>query len=544
MKVLIVIPARGGSKGIPKKNIRLMLNQPLISYCISNALQSAFSSDVVVSTDDEEIARISKHYGAHIIMRPSELASDSIPLDPVVYHAVHEMEKQKDYRYDVVITMQPTSPLLKRETLDTAIRYFLDHDFDTVLSGINKPHLSWTERDGEIVPVYEKRLNRQYLPKNLMETGAFFISKRTFIEKDNRFGTKISVFEIGENEAIDIDTPQDWWIAEKELSKKNILIRVEGYSEIGLGHIYRGLLIAYHLIDHNIRFLVSEKSDLGIKKIESSHFPYAVIQNEQDVVKEIKNFKCDIIVNDMLDTDEKYVQLLKSSGVRVVNFEDLGQGARLADAVINDLYEKKNQLEHHYWGCNYYCIRDEFLLAKPSGFREKVEEVLVIFGGTDPCNLTKKLFDVIQKIENDKIHYTFILGMGYKNANALIEDSKSNHLNVEIIQDVKLMTEYMSKADIAISSQGRTMFELASMGVPSILLAQNKREQHHEFGYMSNGFINLGLGTEVEADTIKETLLWLIKSPQIRSQMKEQMRKKDLRQGIERVVKIILDRNI
>ena len=99
----------------------------------------------------------------------------------------------------------------------------------------------------------------------------------------------------------------------------------------------------------------------------------------------------------------------------------------------------------------------------------------------------------------------------------------------------------MGKADIAISSQGRTMLELASMAVPTILLAQNGREQHHEFGYLKNGFINLGLGSEVEDQTIRETLLWLFNSPQIRKQMKDQMMKADLKKGIKRVVKIILN---
>jgi spore coat polysaccharide biosynthesis predicted glycosyltransferase SpsG len=477
-------------------------------------------------------------------MRPENLATDIVTLDPVIFHAMNEMEKAQNIQYDIIITMQPTSPLLKRETLDAAIEYFISNDFDTVLSGINKPHLSWTEKEAKIVPAYEKRLNRQYLPKNLMETGAFFISKREFVEGHSRFGPNVSVYEISENEAIDIDTPQDWWIAEKELSKQNVLIRVEGHSEIGLGHIYRGLLIAYNLIDHNVKFVLSEKSDLGIKKIEASHFPYSVIQNDNDIVNLIKDFNCDILVNDMLDTEEEYVHLCKSTGVRVVNFEDLGQGAKLADAVINDLYEKKNELSNHYWGSEYYCIRDEFLLAQPSVFRENVEEILVIFGGTDPCNLTKRLFDVVEKINDDKIHYTFILGMGYTRTNELIEKSKIQNLNVDFIQDVKLMTEYIGKADIAISSQGRTMLELASMGVPTILMAQNKREQHHEFGYLQNGFINLGLGSEVEDDTIKQTLLWLINSPQIRKQMKDQMKKKDLKKGIDRVKSIILDRNI
>ena len=154
-KILVVIPARGGSKGIPRKNVRLMVGKPLISYSIENALNSNYDLDVVVSTDDEEIARISSSYGARVIMRPENLATDSVTLDPVIFHAMNEMEKDKNIKYDIVITMQPTSPLLKIETLDAAIQYFIKNDFDTVLSGINKPHLSWTEQEGKIVPAYK-----------------------------------------------------------------------------------------------------------------------------------------------------------------------------------------------------------------------------------------------------------------------------------------------------------------------------------------------------------------------------------------------------
>lgn len=538
MNILVIIPARGGSKGIPRKNVRLLAGQPLISYSIKNAFSSKHNLEVVISTDDEEIARIATIYGAKVVMRPRHLATDGITLDPVIYHAMNVIENEKGIKYDTVITMQATSPLLKTKTLDAAIDYFKINNFDTVLSGINKPHLSWTEKKGRIVPAYEERLNRQYLPKNLHETGAFFISKREFVKAHCRFGPNVSVFEVSENEAIDIDTPQDWWIAEKEFFKKNILIRVEGYSEIGLGHIYRGLLLAYNLIDHNIKFVLSEKSSIGIEKIKASYFPFSVIKNDEEIINQIDDFNCDILLNDILDTSEDYMKICESTGVRVVNFEDLGPGARYADAVINDLYDKKNDSNNHYWGTDYYCIKDEFLLAKPAKFKEKVQEVLIIFGGTDPCNLTKRVFYIVQAIDSS-IHYTFILGMGYKNANRLIASSKDK-ANISIIQDVKLMTEYMGKADIAISSQGRTMLELASMGVPTILLAQNEREQHHEFGYLKNGFINLGVGSAVEDKTIKQTLLWLINSPQIRKQMKDQMGKKDLNKGLARVKNIIL----
>ncbi len=545
MNTLVVIPARGGSKGIPRKNVRLMCGKPLIAYSIMNALNSTLDLDVVVSTDDEEIERIALSYGVKVIKRPEELATDHITLDPVIHHAVSEMEASSNKEYDIVITMQPTSPLLKTVTLDSALKHFIKNNFDSIISGINHPHLAWTETEGKIMPLYKERLNRQYLPKHLVETGAFFITKRKFVKENSRFGPKVSIYEVPEDEATDIDTPQDWWIAEKELLKKNILIRTDGYSEIGLGHIYRCLLLAYNLIDHNIRFIISNQSDIGIKKIHESHFPYTIIEDDYEIGELIKKHRCDILINDILDTDKNYIKHCKNMGIRVVNFEDMGTGAIYADAVINDLYEKGNDYKNHYWGSDYYCIRDEFLLAEPAKFKKDVEEILIIFGGTDPCNLTYRLFEIVKSIPNNNdIHYTFILGMGYKNSDKLISAVNKLNLNIEVIKDVKLMTEYMGRADIAISSQGRTMLELASMAVPTILLAQNEREKHHEFGYLKNGFINLGLGSEVEDQTIRETLLWLINSPQIRKQMKNQMLKKDLKQGIQRVINIILDRDI
>jgi CMP-N-acetylneuraminic acid synthetase/spore coat polysaccharide biosynthesis predicted glycosyltransferase SpsG len=545
MNFLVVIPARGGSKGIPKKNVRLMVGKPLISYSIGNALHSKYDLDVVVSTDDDEIERISIMYGAEVIKRPSQLATDNVTLDPVIYHAVTEMTKNKKKNYDVIITMQPTSPLLKSSTLDSAIEYFLANNFDTVISGVNRPHLSWTEIDGRCIPQYKERLNRQYLPKNYLETGAFFISKIDFVHENSRFGSNVSVFEVSDNESIDIDSPQDWWVAEKELSKKSIIIRTDGYSEIGLGHIYRALLLAYNLIDHDIRFVISNKSDIGIEKIKNSHFSYEVINNNYEIGTLIEKYQCDILINDILDTDAAYIQYCKQRGIRVVNFEDLGSGADYADAVINDLYEKQKEGKNYYWGSDYYCIRDEFLLANPSNFNNDVKEVLIIFGGTDPCDLTGRLFDIVKSLqEGNNVHFTFILGMGYSKAEQLMHNVKKMNINVDIIQNVKLMTEYMRRTDIAISSQGRTMLELASMAVPTILLAQNNRELHHEFGYLKNGFINLGLGNEVHNQTIRETLLWLINCPEIRVQMRNQMLESDLKSGIKRVIKIILNENL
>jgi spore coat polysaccharide biosynthesis predicted glycosyltransferase SpsG len=495
--------------------------------------------DIIVSTDDEEIKHVAESFGAGTLDRPESLAGDSVTLDPVIFHAVNKMEEIKGYKYDIVITMQPTSPKLSSDTLNKAIDYLIQNNYDTVLSGVNDPHLSWRIEDGKCVPNYTKRLNRQYLPKDLKETGAFVITRREFVQENSRFGSNVSVYEVPESESGDIDTVQDWCVAEMELNKKTILIRVDGYPQIGMGHVYRGLQIAYGLMEHKIIFVLSEKSEIGIAKIESSHYPFEVIKADEEILGLIDKYNADIVINDILNTTEEYVGKLKEKGIRVVNFEDLGTGAYAADATVNALYDGENN-DTIFFGSDYYLIRDEFVIAKPKEFCETPNEILVLFGGTDPQNLTKKTLNALLSIDEiDKMHITVILGMGYDKKDE-IEKIAGDKSNVTIVQDVKLMSEYMSKADIAIGSQGRTMLELAAMGVPTVLMSQNSREATHEFGGIKNGYLNLGAGADVDETTIGKTVDWLINCPSIRKNMREQMLTRDLRHGMMRVKKIIL----
>lgn len=223
MKTLIVIPARGGSKRIPRKNVRIMCGKPLIVYSIENAksLRQDFDVDVCVSTDDEELLSIVMKRGVDVIRRPIELATDKVTLDPVIYHAVLEMEKKNGCKYDTVITMQATSPTLKKETIKAALKFFSESDYDTIISAMNKPHLSWGVKDGKIVKNYEKRLNSQELPANYLETGGFLITKRECVSESGRIGENVNIFEISEDEAVDIDTYSDWVLCENILKRKD-----------------------------------------------------------------------------------------------------------------------------------------------------------------------------------------------------------------------------------------------------------------------------------------------------------------------------------
>ena len=501
MQIVAVIPARGGSKGIPKKNIRLMYGKPLISYSINNAKNSHYITDVFVTTDSDEIAEVAEEYGAEVIKRDESLSSDLVTLDPVIYHAKNCAEKIKNKKYDVVVTLQPTSPLLKVATLDNAIEYFIKGNFDTVISVINKPHLSWGKKENKIVPLYKERKNRQELPPQYFETGAFLIAKSDAVKNNTRIGENVSVFEVPEEESIDIDDKNDWLLTENIMKRKKIIFRVEGYKELGLGHIYNCITLAFSMIEHDTLLVISEKSIEGIEKIRETNLPYKIIKNDRDIDKIIKDFKPDIWVNDCLNTTKEYIESLKSKIKRVVTIEDLGSGIEVADAVINALYDSVNN-KHVYSGYKYVCLRDEFQAEQPVKFTEKVKNVLIMFGGTDPANLNKMLYNSILKFSEKykDIKFNFITGIGYdneKNGVITLEDK-----NIYVYPNVPRVTKYMKHADLAITSQGRTIFELAAMGVPSIVLSQNKREQTHLFARLEHGFLNLGIGKEVDQDLL------------------------------------------
>ena len=541
MKILAVIPARGGSKGIPRKNIRLLHGKPLISYAIENALICGDITDVVVSSDNDEILSIAGKYPISTITRSAELSGDAVTLDPVIHDAVLQMEERKKLRYDVVVTMQPTSPLLKSETLKTAITQFIADDKDSYISVVNRAHLTWSKSESGYTPNYAERLNRQKLPPLYFETGAFFISRRDCVTPTGRLGTNVSVFEIPEDEAVDIDSPVDWQICDAVLNKKRIVFRCDGHKELGMGHIYHCLTLAYHFIGHEIMFVTREQHREGLEKLRSSFMPVTTIQNDEDFYHFLSEWNADVVVNDCLDTTVDYIQKLKSLTKRVVTIEDLGPGSKYADAVINALYSKNDADKQYFFGEKYHCLRDEFVTAEPKEFSQKVHEVLVLFGGTDPSNLTKMVYSSLPRLhaQFSETHFTIITGAGYSaEENGILS---SDELNVTVVSDVKRITDYMEKADLAITSQGRTVFELACLGVPSVVMAQNEREQLHTFAEMKNGFVNLGLGINISSDTIERTVSWLIETPQVRKEMRSLMLQHDLKKGVKRIADIILN---
>ena len=541
MRILAVIPARGGSKGIPRKNIRLMNGKPLIAYAIANATASQYITDVFVTTDNREIADVARLCGAKIIERDERLSTDLITLDPVVYHAKQQAEQQCQCFFDFVITMQPTSPLLKTSTLDRAIAQAIQNKYDTVISVVNKPHLSWGRNlDGKLFPLYEERKNRQELPPRYMETGAFVIARGNCVKENTRIGKNVSVFEVDERESIDIDDANDWVLTESLMRRKRIIFRVDGYIELGLGHIYNCITLAFSMIEHDILLVTNAQAETGIKKIKETNLPYRVFQREEELKEIIDSYRPDIWVNDCLNTTEEYIGRLKMLVPRVVTIEDLGSGVKVADAVINALYAEDEPRKNVYSGYKYVCLRDEFQIETPKDFSSEVKNVVVMFGGTDPSNLNKLVYDAVFSKNGifKNIRFFFITGIGYDNEmNGVVTCSERN---IFVYPNVPRVTKYLSEADLVVMGQGRSIFEAACMGVPAIVLSQNERESTHSFAQMEHGFLNLGLGKKVDASLITNTLEWLINTPSVRENMRDLMLNTPLKSGLERVKHIIL----
>ncbi len=543
MKLLIVIPARGGSKRIPRKNVRLMCGLPLILYSVRNAaaLSREYDCDIAVSTDDEELEYIVQNECTMVIRREQALCGDNVTLDPVIYDAIQKAEERFSCRYDAVVTMQATSPTLRSETLSGAVRYFLEGGYDTVISVVNRPHLSWKkDAGGNIVKNYDERLNSQLLPANYLETGGFVISRREAVSENSRIGEKISVYEVPPAESVDIDSDDDWIAAEAILKRRRILFRLVGQRLLGTGHIYRCLSLAGRLIGNEVLLVTDAESDIGIEKLKASNFPYEVVKDDAEFEELLRRYRPDIVVNDVLDTTRELLCMERKYTSRIVNFEDEGEGAAGADAVINALYENRpHKLSNVYEGPDYYFIRDEFLIEQPGEFSEQCRNVLVLFGGSDPSDLTGRLYEICQVLHDKKkdVAFHFLTGMGYQHKEKIVSLPEKN---IFIHHDAKRVSRYMKEADLAVTSQGRTIYELASMGVPAIVLAQNEREAEHVFAGIQNGFINLGIGSRTDAITIIQTIQWLMNTPNVRREMRNIELTKEFAKGQKRVIDLIL----
>jgi CMP-N,N'-diacetyllegionaminic acid synthase len=224
MNVLAIIPARGGSKGIPGKNIKKINGKPLLHYTISASLKSKFISKTIVSTDDIKIAKIAKKIGAEIIIRPKNLANDKAQIEPAIDHVLELLKNKEKYVPDVIILLQNTSPLRTSKHIDNAFNKFKRKKLDSILSASPSHQFIWRTRNQIAKPFnYDPnhRLNRQEISKDFKENGAIYITKyKNFIKSKCRISGKTGIFEMAEEQSFEVDSKTDFAIIEFLLKKQ------------------------------------------------------------------------------------------------------------------------------------------------------------------------------------------------------------------------------------------------------------------------------------------------------------------------------------
>lgn len=213
MRILAIIPARGGSKGLPGKNIRPLAGKPLMAHSIDVARACPLVTEVVVSSDSDEIGDVAMSHGALFVKRPAELAQDTSPTEPVLQHSLLVRERETQ-AFDAVLFLQPTSPLRSLEDVSEAIRLFSERSCDTLFSAYVFHGYRYRYEDGIAHKLYEARGRRQDREEEYVENGAIYLARAELIREGKLFGERLSLSVMPQSRSVDIDTIEDLRLAE------------------------------------------------------------------------------------------------------------------------------------------------------------------------------------------------------------------------------------------------------------------------------------------------------------------------------------------
>lgn len=217
--VIAVIPARGGSKGVPRKNIKLLRGVPVIAYSIESARNSPSIERVIVSTDDAKIGEISRSYGAEVIWRPDEISGDTASSEAALLHALDYLRDTEAYNPDLVVFLQATSPLRQYEDIQNAIDKLVKEKADSLFSACSTHGFIWRKQGSELSSLtydYFKRPRRQDIGEDLIENGSIYIFKPWVLrEFNNRLGGVIGVYKMSPLDSFQIDAEEDFILIEK-----------------------------------------------------------------------------------------------------------------------------------------------------------------------------------------------------------------------------------------------------------------------------------------------------------------------------------------
>ncbi len=322
------------------------------------------------------------------------------------------------------------------------------------------------------------------------------------------------LFETPPAESVDIDTLDDFDAVRRRLERGTVILRVKANRHIGTGHLYHSLALADELQDHRVEFLLKDCDGVVEERLRERGWTFTVETDLGTALDAILDGSPTVLVNDILDTTPADVAPAVARDCKVVNVEDLGEGARFADWVVNALYPPNDGVPHAATGPDYTTLRTEFLALPHKEYRATPRRVLVTFGGSDPARLTGRVARALSKARTEEIRV--IVGPVAK-----VDDVPEG---VTVLTDINSMASEMLEADLIVTSAGRTVYEAAATGTPVVVIAQNARESTHAHLSLESGVIFLGLGPLVDDEHVVEVVDRLLDDPTLREELGEKLR--------------------
>lgn len=553
LRVLAIVPARGGSDPVPYLNIKRLGDCPLLAHTLQAARAAPCIDRLVVSTDDPQVAEVARSWGAEVpFLRPRDLAGDIPSLKPVITHAVREME-QRGARADVVVVLQATTPFRDASAIEDAVGRLIGGGYDTVLSVTEDRTLNWRAQGGRLLPLFEKEGRRDEQPPVYKENGAVVAMRRSVLDAASRFGEKVGFVVLDKRAGFTVHDLDDFWMAERLLNQPRVLFRVDGGSQMGMGHIYRSLAIAEALRSLSraeVAFLMSgtPEYEQGLIAVSRAGYPLHVVRDGalETCLEHVRDFSPAILINDLPVLDSAYLTGLSRLGPTTVNLvdtlDDLETTAHYAQVIVSVMQEDRETPEGFYGGPAYAILREHFR-GREKKVRERPELVLLSFGGSDPQGLTLKAARALQTLDGP-VDVVAVAGPAFSYRREFDALMKELPRQIPLINEAGgHIADLMLEADLVVGSGGMSVYELAALGTPGIVLGQNAREEKRMREFARHGTVEyLGLGPEVEEAALAAAVRALLGDTERRRSMSERGRALVDGLGAARTAEMVLER--
>jgi spore coat polysaccharide biosynthesis predicted glycosyltransferase SpsG len=402
--------------------------------------------------------------------------------------------------------------------VDRVIDTLVESGADSVITLTEERWMNWKVVGDRLVPLFERRGRREEMEPIYREVGAALAIRRSVLSTDSRLGERIGYVVMDKYSAFTVHTLADFWAAERLVGLARVVFRVDGGQRIGMGHVFTSLAVAESLkrmANPEICFVMSSEHAEGIGHVSRAGFPVKILHegSVEEALAFFREFAPTVIVNDLPFLPSEYLAALERVGATTVNLldslADLERPESTAGVIISMARETDQSPEEFYAGPAFAVLRDSFR-GTEKVIRERGEQLLVTFGGSDPQGLTLKAVSALESLPGE-VSVTVVLGPAFAYKERLTKLLAGARRPFTLLERVEAMAQLIAEADLVLCSGGMTVYELAALGTPGIVCAQNLREATRMQAFARHGTIEyLGLGSEVSPSQLGETVCALL----------------------------------